>query len=75
MYRDIENPNGEEVSDYLNNILKLRNLFLKEDVLASYSSAMDLLDCPGIYHCDYSHPVSSDLREEIHNCMKNINEI
>lgn len=75
MYREIENVYLEEVSDYLNNILKLRNLFLREDVLASYSYAMELLGCPGIYHCDYSKPVSSDLKEEIYNCMKNINEI
>ncbi len=75
MYSNIETGNGIELSGYLRNIIRLRNLFLKEDVLASYSFAMELLGCPGIYHCDYSNPASTGLREEIYNCMKEIKEI
>ncbi len=75
MYKNMEPGNSMEVSKYLNNILKLRNLFLKETVFPAYSYAMELIGCPGNYHNDYDKPVSKELREEVHNCMKTINEI
>jgi 4-hydroxy-tetrahydrodipicolinate synthase len=75
MYEDIEKGYTKKISGYLNNILKLRDLFLEEDVLASYSYAMELLGCPGNYNCDYADPVSARLRESIFTCMKDINEI
>jgi len=56
-------------------ILKLRNLFIRENVLAAYSYAMELLKCPGNYHADYASPISTELKEEIVDLMKNINEI
>jgi len=64
-----------ELFESLNNILKLRNLFIKENVLAAYSYAMELLKCPGNYHADYALPISGELKEEIVDLMKNINEI
>lgn len=64
-----------ELIKSLNNILKLRNLFLKENVLAAYSYAMELLKCPGNYHADYALPISGELKEEIVDLMKNIHEI
>lgn len=64
-----------EVFESLNNILKLRNLFIKENVLAAYSYAMELLRCPGNYHADYALPISGELKEEIVDLMKSINEI
>ena len=64
-----------ELFQSLNNILKLRNLFIKENVLAAYSYAMELLKCPGNYHADYALPISGELKEEIVDLMKNINEI
>lgn len=75
MYEDIENGNAKTISEHLNNILLLRNIFLKEDVLAAYSYAMELLGCPGNYHCDYAEPVSGKLKEDIYKCMKDIKEI
>jgi len=75
MYEDLENPDFRNISMHLNNILRLRNIFLKEDVLAAFSHAMGLLDCPGNYHCDYAVPVSEDLKAEIRDCMKDIKEI
>jgi 4-hydroxy-tetrahydrodipicolinate synthase len=75
MYEYMDEGNFTEVSNYLNNILKLRNLFLKETVLSAYSYAMELMGCPGNYHIDYDNPVSKELKEEIYNCMKAINEI
>ena len=64
-----------ELFQSLNNILKLRNLFIKENVLAAYSYAMELLKCPGNYHADYALPISGELKEEIVDLMKNLNEI
>jgi 4-hydroxy-tetrahydrodipicolinate synthase len=75
MYKDIENGSPVDISMYLDNILRLRNIFVKEDVLAGYSYAMELLGCPGNYHCDYSDTVSAKLKQEIRDCMKNIKEI
>src|SRR5690606_23537998 len=60
-----EQSSETEVSESLNNILKLRNLFIKENVLAAYSFAMELLKCPGNYHADYALPISGELKEEI----------
>jgi dihydrodipicolinate synthase/N-acetylneuraminate lyase len=70
-----EQNSETEVFESLNNILKLRNLFIKENVLAAYSFAMELLKCPGNYHADYALPISGELKEEIVDLMKNINEI
>lgn len=75
MYEDIEGGNRKRISEHLNNILTLRNIFLKEDVLAAYSYAMELLGCPGNYNCDYADKVSDKLKESIYNCMKSIKEI
>jgi len=75
MYEDIEEGNPKIISEHLNNILALRNTFLNEDVLAAYSYAMELLGCPGNYHCDYALSVSETLKENIYRCMKDIKEI
>ena len=75
MYENMGQGNFREVSKHLNNILKLRNLFIKETVFPAYSYAMELIGCPGNYHNDYDRPVSKELREEVYTCMKAINEI
>lgn len=75
MYDNIRQGNFIEVSKHLNNIIKLRNLFLKENVLPVYSYAMELIGCPGNYHIDYDNPLSNKLKEEVYNCMKAIKEI
>jgi len=75
MYKDLGNNNEEKISRHLGNIIKLRNIMLKERVLPAYSYAMELLGCPGNYHPDYSCPVSGRLKEEIRECMKQIQEI
>ncbi len=70
-----ENSDETVISKCLNNILKLRNLFIKENVLAAYSYAMELLKCPGNYHADYALSLSDELKEEISATMKYIHEI
>lgn len=69
------NNSESDIFESLNKILKLRNLFIKENVLAAYSYAMELLKCPGNYHADYVLPISGELKEEIADLMKSINEI
>jgi len=71
----MEQNSDTDLFNSLNNILKLRNLFIRENVLAAYSYAMELLKCPGNYHADYASPISTELKEEIVDLMKNINEI
>lgn len=75
MYQNIEEGFSQKISEHLRNILVLRNIFIKEDVLAAYSFAMELLNCPGNYHSDYINTVSDNLKESIYYCMKEIKEI
>lgn len=75
MYKNLDDNDEEKISRHLGNIIKLRNIMLKERVLPAYSYAMELLGCPGNYHPDYSCPVSGTLKEEIRECMKQIQEI
>ncbi|MGV8090496.1 MAG: dihydrodipicolinate synthase family protein [Mangrovibacterium sp.] len=75
MYEGFDKGNFDDVSKYLNNILTLRNIFLKGNVFPAYSYAMELLGCPGDYHPDYEVTVSGTLKEMISNCMKAIGEL
>jgi dihydrodipicolinate synthase/N-acetylneuraminate lyase len=75
MYENIDNGDDIKISRHLNNILNLRNLFLREDLSPAYSYAMDLLGCAGNFHPDYNKPVSDNLKDEIQECMKLIEEI
>ena len=68
-------PNNSRISEYLNNILKLRNLLLKEDIFQAYTYAMSLLGCSGDYHPDFCSPISEAAKEEIRSCMQEIGEI
>ena len=70
-----QQQDSSRVSEYLNHILKLRNLFLKEDLFQAYSYAMGLLGCPGDYHPDYCSSISEIAKEEIRGCMQEIGEI
>jgi dihydrodipicolinate synthase/N-acetylneuraminate lyase len=75
MYENIEDGDDMKISRHLNNILILRNIFLKEDLFPAYSYAMELLGCPGNYHPDFDKQVSDKLKEEIRGWMKSIEEI
>ena len=75
LYGDSKQDNMKNNSKYLNNMLTLRNIFLKENIFSAYSYAMQLLGCPGNYQSDYDLPVSENLKEEIVYCMKTIKEI
>lgn len=65
----------EATAGSLNNILKLRNVMIKENVFSSYSYVMELIGCPGNYHPDFDIPASEKLKKELLNCMKEIGEI
>ncbi|MBN2852937.1 MAG: dihydrodipicolinate synthase family protein [Clostridia bacterium] len=66
---------GDNPSKYLNNILSLRNMFIKHGVLNSFSYAMGLLGCPGHYHEDYTGDIGEDAKREIKEFMSKIGEI
>jgi 4-hydroxy-tetrahydrodipicolinate synthase len=75
MYHEADYSISGITSECLNNILLLRNVFLKENVFTAYSYAMELIGCPGNYHPEYEKPISVTLKEEIYSCMKSIKEI
>ena len=75
MYKSAATQDHKRVSECLNNILKLRNLLMKEDIFQAYSYAMNLLGCSGDYHPDYCSAISTAAKEEIRNCMIEIGEI
>mgnify|MGYP001293065298 CR=1 FL=1 len=75
MYVNMEDGDISAISSHLKDILKLRDLFLKESVFPAYSYAMKLLGCPGNYHPDYCEEISAELKEEIYTCMKDIKEL
>ena len=66
---------GNNPSKYLNKILTLRNIFIKHGVLNSFSYAMELIGCEGIYHEDYTKEVNETAKLEIKNYMSEIGEI
>jgi dihydrodipicolinate synthase/N-acetylneuraminate lyase len=75
MYENIRQASSNVINMYLYNIIKLRNLFIQENVFSAYTYAMKLLGLPGNYHSDYDLPISENLKEEILSCMKEIKEI
>ena len=75
MYKSAATQDYKRVSECLNNILKLRNLLMKEDIFQAYSYAMNLLGCSGDYHPDYCSAISAAAKDEIRNCMIKIGEI
>lgn len=75
MYKNMEDGDEVKISYHLNNILSLRNTFLKGDIFPAYSYAMELIGCTGNYYPDYDKPISGKLKEEIFECMKLIKEI
>lgn len=75
MYENAGRANKDIYAKYLNNILLLRNLFLKGNIFSAYSYAMELIGCPGNYQSDYDAPISEKLKLEIYDAMKAIEEI
>lgn len=75
MYENAGRANKDVYARFLNNILLLRNLFLKGNIFSAYSYAMELIGCPGNYQADYDAPISEKLKLEIYDAMKAIEEI
>jgi dihydrodipicolinate synthase/N-acetylneuraminate lyase len=75
LYGNIDKEVMNTNSKYLNNILLLRNLFVKENTFSAYSYSMGLIGCEGNYQADYDTPISEKLKLEIVNVMKEIEEI
>lgn len=75
MYECMNNGSNSDIPSFLNNILLLRNIFLKGNVFSAYSYAMELLGCPGLYHPDYEEGAPEYLKQEIYSQMKAMKEI
>ena len=65
----------EEVSKYLDKIIRLRNEFVKSSVFTAYSYAMNLLGMPGLYQPDYHGRVDAKAMDGIKECLKEIGEL
>jgi len=75
MYRGGPDTDPRMVQEFLNNIIRLRNIFMKGNIFSAYSYAMELLGCPGNYQADYDLPVPDNLKDEINEFMKEVEEI
>ncbi len=75
MYICAKNGDHKGVSEFLANIIKLRDEFVKSSVFTAYSYAMNLLGIPGLYQPDYHGLVEPDAMEGIRNCMLEIGEL
>ncbi len=75
MYGGGPDADPRMVQEFLNNIIRLRNIFMKGNIFSAYSYAMELLGCPGNYQADYDLPVPDNLKDEINEFMKEIEEI
>lgn len=60
---------------YLDNILLLRDTFKKHGLMASYTYSMNLLGCKGLFHQDYTLPITDEARIEIKKQMEAIGEL
>lgn len=59
-------------SQHLNDILRLRNLFVQVGVFSGFSHAMNLLGYEGNFAPDYSKAINDVQKESIKNLMKEI---
>ena len=74
MYEGAKAGDHSLVSECLSNILRLRNLLVKEDIFQAYTYAMNLLGCSGDFHADFCRPISEGAKGEIRGCMEVIGE-
>lgn len=59
----------------LDNIVDLRDCFIRHDVMPSFTAAMNLLGMEGNYAMDYMSPVSAEGAEEVRREMIRIGEL
>jgi 4-hydroxy-tetrahydrodipicolinate synthase len=76
MYEALAAGDMATAGDALDNILKLRDLWLSTGCLmAAFSHAMGLLGCPGWYGRDYEEDISDEKKEQVTALMKAMGEI
>ena len=64
-----------EGSQFLQNILNLRDMFVKYGIFPSFTAAMNLLGLPGNYAPDYFGTISEDAKADIRHLMREIGEL
>lgn len=74
-YRHFANGDIETGSKYLENIVSLRDVFVKYGVFPSFTVAMNLLGYEGNFSPDYMGTIGAEAREHIAAKMKEIGEI
>ena len=73
--KGINDGNAEDIGKYLDNILYLRDTYLKYGVMPSYTVSMNKLGFSGHFEPDYMGTVSDSEAAEIIKVMKNIGEL
>lgn len=61
--------------DYLDNIVRLRDVFIKYDVMPAFTAAMNLLGLEGDYSMDYKPLVTEEGSAAVKQVMKEIGEL
>lgn len=67
--------NISKCREHLDNIVGLRDVYIKHGVLEAFTASMNALGMDGIFYEDYHMPVSKIGKEEVIDFMKKIGEI
>lgn len=71
----LKNKDYKEGRKYLDNILLLRDTFIKHGLMASFTYSMNLLGCSGLFHQDYTLSITDAAKADIKKVMQQIGEI
>ena len=75
MYECLAKDDFDGARKYLDNILLLRNTYIKYGVMRSFTYSMNLLGCEGNFHTDFDNEVSEEGKAAVAAVMKQIGEI
>ena len=75
MYKALEAGDYDAAAEYLANIISLRNVFLKSNVLMAFTVSMNLHGFDGCFGVDFCAPVDESAKEEIKAEMVRIGEL
>lgn len=75
LFKALEKGDYDAAAKHLDNIVALRDLFVKKDLWPSFTAAMNMLGYEGLWGPDYVTPVSAQYVEDIRAEMKRIGEL
>ncbi len=75
LFRAMEQKKYQIAADCLDNIVALRDCFVANDVMTSFTVAMNLLGYEGNFHQDYCNEITQAQRHAVQAEMKRIGEL